>query len=180
MDAIEQLAFYGFGLAASSFARELRVRNTQLKLIAYDKYPTQEKLELAEMLGVEWVRDIRDFAACSNLILSLVRNDAAVEAAISLAVVLPADGVSRQYIDANSVPPQDKKQICSVMEARGTQVVDAAICGYVPRLGLSVPILLSGASAADMESAMKQLDFNCKAVGTQVGQAAAIKLSESH
>jgi 3-hydroxyisobutyrate dehydrogenase-like beta-hydroxyacid dehydrogenase len=177
---IDQLALYGFGLAASSFARVLRENNSQLELIAYDKYPTQEKLDLAQSIGVEWIENISEFAARSELILSLVRSDAAVEAAVSFAIALPADGKSRLYIDANSVPPQDKIQIGQVLKARGVQIVDAAVCGYVPKLGLAVPILLSGAHASDLEQALNQLAFNCRAIGTEAGQAAAMKLSSTH
>jgi 3-hydroxyisobutyrate dehydrogenase len=77
------------------------------------------------------------------------------------------------------VSPKQKQSIAAAVAPSRARVVDGAVMGSAPENGLNVSILLSGHGAAEVSGILSGLGFNCRAVGVQVGEAAAIKMVRS-
>ena len=123
----------------------------------------------------------RDTAAAAlggaPLVLSLVTADQALAAA---EVCAPHLAPGALWCDGNSVAPATKRAAAAAVEAAGGRYVDMAVLAPVDPARLAVPVLLSGEAALDAQSALAALGFtNIRVVGSQVGEASAIKMIRS-
>jgi 3-hydroxyisobutyrate dehydrogenase-like beta-hydroxyacid dehydrogenase len=121
--------------------------------------------------------ELASVVAHTDILLSLVTADQALAAARAVAVCR-APGAF--YCDMNSIAPQTKQAAAELIEAAGGFYVDVAVMAPVDPARLAVPLLLSGARAADAASRLSALGFiNINIVGEAVGRASSIKMIRS-
>lgn len=136
-----------------------------------------EKIEArAREIRLRLVDSPRALAERSDLLISVVVADAAVEAARSIASHLSRDHV---YADLNSVSPRTKQVIASVVADSGARFVEGAIMAPVPPHAHKVPMLLGGASANLFVERLAPYGMQLEIVSDRVGSAAAVKMCRS-
>ncbi len=165
------VALIGFGEAGEKFARAGQWRGHAR---GWDIKP--ERRALMERYGVETADDAQDALSDAGIAISLVTADAALAAARDYAPLLPPGAL---WCDMNSVSPATKREAAAAVEAAGGRYVDVAVMAPVDS-ELAVPMLLAGPQAAAAIELLAALGFsNARAVGDEVGKAAAIKLIRS-
>ena len=99
--------------------------------------------------------------------------DAAVAAAEEFAPFL---GPGKVYLDLTSSSPEAMKAAAQLIEATGAFFVDGALMGPVPAEGHRVLTFVAGPQAEAVAAALNRYGMNLRVVGTEAGQASAIKL----
>lgn len=129
--------------------------------------------ERAEQLDVE-VMTVEGLRAY-DLVLSVVTPAAAMAAAKGFAAHAHADQL---LVDLNSTTPAVKREIAtSVADSAGARVVDGVLTGGGIALdGFGIPVKLAGPDADEAADRLRALGLNAKAVGTEIGAAAAVKM----
>lgn len=169
---IPELALIGFGEAGHRFAA---AGQWGARARAYDLLPARQPIMVD--CGVRPAASPVAALAGAGLILSLVTAGQALSAAESYAAHLAAGAI---WCDMNSVAPDTKRAAARVIEAAGGRYVDVAVLAPVDPAGMAVPLLLSGAAAADARDGLVALGFgNVRIVGEKVGEAAAVKMIRS-
>ena len=166
-----RVALIGFGEAGETFARAggWRGHCSGWDLLA-------ERRAIMPDCGVEAGGAARDALAGTQIVLSLVTADAALDAARDNAPSLPAGAI---WCDMNSVAPGTKRAAAHEIERAGASYVDVAVMAPVDK-GLAVPLLISGSAAERAQDMLRQLGFaNTRVVGEQIGRASAIKMIRS-
>ena len=134
-------------------------------------------LETITKAGVEPCLSAADALAGAQVVLSLVTASSALQAATDDAPFIAPGAL---WIDMNSVAPDTKRSAASVIEAAGGRYVDAAVMAPVQPAALAVPLLLSGAHAAEAAQVLAQLGFsNIRLAGEDIGRASTIKMLRS-
>src|SRR4029450_4693790 len=100
----------------------------------------------------------------------------AYDAAKDLASDLTADHL---YVDLNSVSPATKQQIAAAVGAGAGRFVEGAIMAPVPSGDHRVPILLNGAWASELRSALSPYRMRLDVMDGPTGAAAAVKRCRS-
>lgn len=164
------LALIGFGEAGETFAA---AGNWGGKAIGVDLLPDRRAAMRRGGIAPVAGATLRS----ASLVLSLVTADQALPAAQSYADQL---GPGTLWCDGNSVAPDTKRAAAGHIEAAESRYVDMAILAPVHPKGLAVPVLLSGAAAQEASVRLRELGFsNLRVVGSEVGQASAIKMIRS-
>lgn len=176
---MQNVGLIGFGEAGSTFAI---AGNWGAAVRAFD-IKTQDAQALGEMqatyarAGVVAAATLDDAVRGPTLLLSMVTADQALTVAKSAARSI---GAGALYCDLNSVAPQTKQAAAKAIEAGGARYIDVAIMAPVKPASLGVPLLLSGADAAEAKERLEALGFNrARIVGAEVGRASAIKMIRS-
>jgi 3-hydroxyisobutyrate dehydrogenase-like beta-hydroxyacid dehydrogenase len=109
--------------------------------------------------------------------LSLVTADQALNAATSCAPMLDRNAL---WLDLNSVAPATKRQAALAISAAGGRYLDVAVMAPVEPGRMSVPLLISGPDASAGHDLLSEIGFkNLRIVGSEIGQASAIKMIRS-
>jgi 3-hydroxyisobutyrate dehydrogenase-like beta-hydroxyacid dehydrogenase len=167
-----ELALIGYGEAGSTFALAGQWGGSAR---GYDILA--ERRSAMPQAGVRACGSAAEAIEGCALVLSLVTADQALTAANEAAPHVARGAI---FCDLNSVSPATKQAAASAIERAGGRYVDVAIMAPVGPSRLNVPLLLSGASAAEAEREIAALGFtNCRVVGTRVGQASAVKMIRS-
>lgn len=168
----KRLAIIGFGEAGSTFASAARWGHAAA---VFDVDPVRRAAALE--MDVIAAPDAGTALAKAGIALSLVTAGSALAAAEQGALYLESGAL---WIDMNSVAPETKRAAAAVIEGTGGRYVDAAVLAPVDPAGMKVPILLSGEAAGEARIELAALGFvNVRIVGTDVGQASAIKMIRS-
>ncbi|MEQ8300540.1 MAG: DUF1932 domain-containing protein [Hyphomonas sp.] len=176
---MDTIGIIGFGEAAQTFTGDPR---WSAKTVAYDIKFSQTDLRPAlkqrcANLDVEPCFSNRDATTGAHLLLSLVTADQAFAAATETAKSLTANTL---YLDMNSVAPDKKRDSAAAISKAGGRYVDVAIMAPVQPACLAVPLLISGEHAADAAEYLSLAGFtNIRMVGSQIGDASAIKMIRS-
>lgn len=174
------VGFIGFGEAASELADGFLSEGiTNIK--AYDVMTNHdvwgEKIKnKAKKLGIELLEDSADILKSSKIVFVAVPANKALEVAQSC-----IDNLSKGtiYVDVSASTPRIKEQISSHITSVGCLFVDVAMLGSLPVYKHKVPILLSGSGANQFTETMKKYGMNLTNIGTEPGQASAVKLIRS-
>ncbi len=167
-----RVALIGFGEAGSTFAR---AGGWEDEATAFDIDPSR-RAAMAEC-GVAAASGVQEALNGAEAVLSLVTADQAVPAAEACAQHL-APGTL--WLDMNSVAPDTKRRAAAAVVAAGGAYVDVAVMAPVDPARLNVPLLVAGPDAARAEALLRALGFaRVRVVGSEVGQASAIKLCRS-
>lgn len=174
------IGFIGFGEAAFHIAKGLCEAGVT-GISAYDINTHSPTLgpriqERASIAGIHLVDSSESLARASEVLLSTVTANAAIEAAEQTAPFL---GRHHLYADMNSVSPAAKQSIKLIVAERGAGFVEAAIMAPVPPHGHRVPILLGGAEAQTFKELMTPYGMRLEIVSREVGAAAATKMFRS-
>jgi 3-hydroxyisobutyrate dehydrogenase-like beta-hydroxyacid dehydrogenase len=108
-----------------------------------------------------------------SVFFSAVTPAAAESVATELSPYIPPNST---YIDLNSIAVPTVLRIAKLIERSGANFIDAAIMGPVPVLGLDVPILLSGAAAAEWHMTAIKFGLSTSVVSDKPGDASAVKM----
>lgn len=125
------IGFIGMGHMGSAMARRLIAAGYQL--IVYDR--TGEKAQEVAHQGASMAQTPRDLAARSQIVMTCVTNDAALEEVIfgpdgALAGVHP-DSI---LIDLSTIAPATSRRLYQAAKERGVLMIDAAVSGSVPQV----------------------------------------------
>ncbi|GAA0610492.1 NAD(P)-dependent oxidoreductase [Paenochrobactrum glaciei] len=175
-----KIAFIGFGEAAQSMAKDLAKQSQIEEIVVYDvrfsdKQASADLLAKAESMNVV---PIMDLSALSDVdfVLSLVVGSATQAVAKSVSAYLSDTAI---FIDLNSVGPATKTLAAvEIRKGKGT-FVEGAVMARVPPYGAKVPIFVAGSAAEETAEKLNALGMNLEAVGTEPGQASALKMIRS-
>jgi 3-hydroxyisobutyrate dehydrogenase-like beta-hydroxyacid dehydrogenase len=173
-----QVGLVGYGEVGRILAEDLRaagvpVRAFDLKL-ATDAAPALHAHAAAH--GVTLVADHAALAAGVDLIVSAVTASQAVAVAEACA---PAVRPGAFFLDVNSASPGAKQRAAACIDGAGGRYVEGAVMTSVPPYRLRVPLLLGGASAADLAPCLDALGFAARVASAQLGVASATKMCRS-
>lgn len=166
------LGFIGFGEAGFEIARGLQ-KEAAPRMSLFDSQQSDLVQKRAREAGVNCLDTMAQVAAASDIVLSLVPPAAAVGVARDLVRHLKPE---QFYLDLTSSFPDDMKTISALVSPSGAHFVDGAMMGPLPLYGHRVLIYAAGAQAPAVEAQMNRLNMNLKAIGTEPGQASAVKL----
>lgn len=171
------LAMIGFGEAGATFADAMPCAGRAFDQKTHDPAARQAMLETLAKARVEPCLCAEDALAGAQVVLSLVTASSALQAATDDAPFIAPGAL---WIDMNSVAPDTKRRAATVIEAAGGRYVDAAIMAPVQPAALAVPLLLSGAHAAEAARVLAELGFsNISLAGEDIGRASTIKMLRS-
>jgi 3-hydroxyisobutyrate dehydrogenase-like beta-hydroxyacid dehydrogenase len=164
-----RIGFIGFGEAASHISRGLSAEGvTQINALDIIARPKQS--------GVTIVRSIEELIATSDFIFSAVTCTVALEVAKQAASYL---NDRHLYIDINSVSPETKITIGSLIKKSGAQYVEAAVMASIPSFGHKVPMLLSSDASDYLIKTLEPLGMKLEDCGPELGRASAFKMFRS-
>jgi len=172
-----KVAVVGTGRMGSAMARSLARAGSDCIL----QNRTSERAEaLAGELGARTVLTPADAAAEADVVITMLENQEAVEAAWT-----GPDGLlsgARQgvvLVDSSTVPPSVIKSFAAAAQAAGAGILDAPVSGSVPLAETGKLTIMVGGSAEDLERArpaLEQLATTIFHIGP-LGTAAALKLA---
>src|SRR4051812_41969687 len=172
-------SFIGFGEAAQHLARGLKAAGAgPLKTydILFDK-PEGERLKRkAEEIGVAWKATSAEAVKGADIVLAAVTAASSKDAAAAAAPHLAA---GQFYMDINSTSPGAKRVNAQAVSPSGAHFVEVAVMESIPPHGIKTPMLLAGPKAAELEGKLAALGMKVEAVGTEFGQASAVKMLRS-
>ncbi len=167
----QNVSLIGFGEAGSTFARAGGWGD------AARVYDIKDKLSEYTEAGVIGCASSRDAIKGSAAIISLVTAGQAMAAAEEAAQGIAPSAL---YFDMNSVAPDTKCRAAKYIHQAGGRYVDVAVMAPVNPAEMSVPLLLSGADAADGALVLSKLGFdNIRLVDGEIGKASSIKMIRS-
>lgn len=174
---VDRIATIGFGEAAGAFAGAWLVPAAAYDLKLDDPAARNAMLERMAAHRIVAARDVAAAIEGADLILSLVTAGSALEAAM---VAADAIAPGQLYCDLNSVAPDTKRAAQAAIERAGGRYIDVAVLAPVFPKRLAVPLLVSGAHAADAAAALRSAGFtNVSVLDGPVGAASSVKMIRS-
>jgi 3-hydroxyisobutyrate dehydrogenase-like beta-hydroxyacid dehydrogenase len=163
-----KVGFLGFGEVASTLSEGLLAQGVEISTCVEGR--SQRTVDLANSMGVELYSTLLELAESSDILLSTV----VPAEAVNIAKEVGADfkGV---YVDLNNISPGTVKEAFTYIENGKT--VDAAIMGGIKN-GLKTPIIASG-QHSETFAELNQYGMNIEVIGTEPGQASALKMLRS-
>jgi putative dehydrogenase len=133
-----------------------------------------ERIRVAGVLAV----DAAEVAATSEIVLSIVPPDRALEVARAFCATLPPSGNRPLYVDANAIAPATARAIDDVIRHAGVRFLDAGIIGSAPGPGYAGPrMYVAGPDAAAFAAALGACGLEVRIVDGTIGAASALKMS---
>lgn len=177
---ISTLGFVGFGEAGFTIGGGLASAGVE-RIVAYDiATDSAERGPLirsrAAQSGATLVGAPADLAAACDILFSTVTSSSALDAAKAAAPFLSARHL---YADLNSVSPETKREIESIVTATGASFVEVAVMAPVQPYGHRVPMLAGGSAARRFVELMSPCGMRLEAIDGPTGKAAATKMCRS-
>ncbi|SMX42376.1 DUF1932 domain-containing protein [Actibacterium lipolyticum] len=174
------IAFIGMGEAGHALVsgwgatRSATITAYDIKL--GDPSTADEITERCDVLAIGCAATAAEAVAKADLVFCTVTADQAVNAAQAAAAHLRPNAF---WCDLNSCAPSSKRAAAAVVEGAGGRYVDVAVMSPVhPKLNM-VPLLISGAHAADIAPVLESLPMAPRIVPGEVGAASSIKMIRS-
>ena len=164
-----KIGFLGFGEVASTLA--VGLLNNGAEVFTCIEGRSLKTKELAKETELNLCKSNRELAESSDILISAVTPLQAVKVAKEVGKY-----VKGVYIDINNVSPSTAEKALSYIENGKT--ADASIIGNVRKNGLNVNILVSG-PFANQFAELNRYGMNINVIGSEIGQASAIKLLRS-
>jgi 3-hydroxyisobutyrate dehydrogenase-like beta-hydroxyacid dehydrogenase len=127
----------------------------------------------ARKAGLEDAGSLRSVVRRSEVILSVIPPDSALEVARTVAS-LAFRGL---YVDGNAVAPQTAREIGRVVEAAGARFVDGGIIGPAARTRGTTRFYLSGPAAPEVAVLFSAGPIDAIALDGPAGAASALKMA---
>lgn len=115
--------------------------------------------------------DLRSLAASSDVVVSVVPPEAAVEATRDVV----GAGFTGTYLDANAIAPATARTIDRMVAEAGGEFVDGGIVGGPPRARGETRLFVSGARAGAVAELFDDSTFEVVCLGDTIGAASAMK-----
>ena len=176
---LEHVGLVGYGEVGKAFAAGLQphVRSVAAWDLKFAHATTREaELAHSRRAGVVPSDSLKALCAGTDLLIS------AVTASSTLAVAEAAASHIRPgtvFLDLNSASPGTKQQAARLIDATGAFYVEAGVMTSVPPYGIRVPMLLGGATAAQLALQLQAWGMNARVVSDKLGVASAIKMCRS-
>jgi 3-hydroxyisobutyrate dehydrogenase-like beta-hydroxyacid dehydrogenase len=174
-----RLGFMGFGEAALLFATDLsRAGVTQMTAYspsAAKAKPGDTAYVHAKSAGVQLVKTPGALAKRADIIIALTQGKTAVAAARKILKSLQPHHL---YVDCSTNSADAMEKIAALIGDRA-KFIDGAIMGPVAVARLKIPIVVSGAHAAEFRDALTPFGMNIKVISNDPGAASAMKLIRS-
>ena len=176
------IAFIGFGEAAQAMANGLSKEPAITGLSVFDirladAAQAPELIGRAEARKVKACSDLAEALEGADIVLSLVVGSAAVKVAEEAGKHLKKGQI---FIDLNSIGPDAKKRVGEALAKGGDAgFVEGAVMARVPPYEHKVPILLAGPEAERAAKLLTAVGLDIETVGTEIGQACAVKMIRS-
>ncbi len=177
--AFKTTAIIGFGEAGGILGAELAKQGQAVRtydILLDDAEARDAMRRKAATAGVAAAPSHAAAVAGADLVISAVTAASAVAVATTFA---PHARPGQVFLDINSISPEAKRANARAVEAGGADYVEAAVMAAVPPKRLKVPMLLGGARAADVSTALNAIGFATEAVADRIGVASAIKMCRS-
>ena len=176
---LTQLGMVGYGEVGKIITAGLQqhmqsVQVWDLKFTTPITAPTE--IQHATQAGFNVCDGMNALCKASNFIIS------AVTASQTLAVAAEAAKYINKgcvFLDLNSASPATKQAAAKVIEAAGGHYIEAGVMTSIPPYGIRVPMLLGGATAANIAPQLLGFGMDVKIVSADIGVASAIKMSRS-
>lgn len=177
--SIHTIGLIGFGEAGGIFGQDLVAAG--LAVSAFDILFCNEQARermLTKALAAKVVptENLRGAIRDADLIISVVTASSASDAAKQAARILRP---GQFYLDANSVSPETKGKLAAEIGPSGAYFVEGAVMAAVAPQRLKVPMLLGGACAAELASALRAMGMDATPISDRIGVASAIKMCRS-
>ncbi len=175
----EHIGMIGYGEVGKIFAAGLRehVVSTRVWDVKFDNTDLRDaQWAHAAQAGVVASDSLAALCQSADLVLSAVTASNTLAVAEAAAPHLRPGAV---FLDLNSASPGTKQHAARVIEAAGARYVEAGVMTSVPPYGVRVPMLLGGASAAELASVLTAWGLDATAVSDKLGVASAIKMCRS-
>jgi len=174
-----KIGFLGFGEVGSCFACDLTRAGAAVR--AYDAYWNTDPMgprirQRGAEAGVLLAESPEALLRWADVLISVTSPVAALETARMVEGDLHEGQV---YADFNSATPRVKQEIASRVSARGCAFVDGGILGSPRMEGHRVPIVVSGSQAAALASMLNGYGMQITVIGSEPGQASALKVIRS-
>lgn len=176
---IQKVALIGFGEVGGIFGKDLVAAGIEVSTfdVLFSKEQARagmlSKALAAKVMPADNLRGAIDSA---QLVVSVVTASSASAVACEAADLLRP---GQFYLDANSVSPETKSKIAAEVDRSGAYFVEAAVMAAVAPQRLKVPMLLGGAHASELASALRTFGMDTTPVSERVGVASAIKMCRS-
>jgi 3-hydroxyisobutyrate dehydrogenase-like beta-hydroxyacid dehydrogenase len=163
------LGFIGLGAMGSRIAE--RLQRAGHSMTVYDR--NAKRVEALAAKGAAAARTPAEVAARSEIVLSCVADDSAVEE-----VLLGRHGALEQarpgmlVVDLSTVSPATSRLVADAARAKGAAFVDAAMSGSTPQAEQGALVVFAGGEPSAIERARPILDAFSKTV-FHMGQAGA-------
>lgn len=163
-----KVGFLGFGEVASTLSTGLLKNGVEVSTCIEKRSPRTQRL--AQETGLNLCGSNRELAENSDILISAVTPGAAIRTA-----KVVGKYVNGVYVDINNISPVTAKKALSFI--KNGKTVDASIIGSV-RTGLNVQIIASGRFAHEF-TRLNNYGMNIDVIGTEIGQASALKMLRS-
>lgn len=173
-----RVGLVGYGEVGRILAEDLRAKGVavsafDLKLAGAQAAPLREH---AAAHGVALADSHAALARDADFIVSAVTASQAVTVAQACA---PAVRSGARFLDFNSASPGAKQRAAALIDAAGGRYVEGAVMTSIPPYRIRVPLLLGGASAAELAPLLNALGFDAKVASERLGVASATKMCRS-
>lgn len=140
---------------------------------------TREKAQPLVEQGATLAPSLAELASVSDLIFSMVTDDAAVEA-----IYNPADGLlfgqvsGRLFIEMSTIRPDTIRRLATLINARGAALLDAPMSGTVAPARAGRLLALVGGAPENLERARPALEVWCRRIAHMgpIGSGTTMKL----
>ena len=169
------VGFIGVGRMGEPMA--LRLLAAGFKLAVWNR--TREKLANVVAAGAIAVDRISDVAAKSEIVLTIVTDDRAVEQVYE--ELLTADVRGKIFADMSTVLPATEKYVAARLSREGAAFVDAPVAGTIQPARDGRLLIFAGGSPSDVQSLRPVFDVLARRVEYlgPVGSGAAMKLAHN-
>jgi 3-hydroxyisobutyrate dehydrogenase-like beta-hydroxyacid dehydrogenase len=173
-----QIGLVGYGEVGRILAEDLRAQG--LTLSTHDlKFGAEAGGPLREHAATHAVvvePSHATLAARADFIVSAVTASQTVAVAAACA---PAIRRGAFFLDFNSASPGAKQRAAALIDGAGARYVEGAVMTSIPPYRIKVPLLLGGASAAELAPLINALGFASKVASDRLGVASATKMCRS-
>ena len=173
-----RVGLVGYGEVGRILAEDLRARGAavttfDLKLTT-DAAPALR--EHAAAHGVTLAAGHAALASEADFIVSAVTASQTVAVAEACASAIQPGAF---FLDFNSASPGAKQRAAAWIDGAGGRYVEGAVMTSIPPYRIKVPLLLGGASAAELSPLINALGFASKVASERLGVASATKMCRS-
>jgi 3-hydroxyisobutyrate dehydrogenase-like beta-hydroxyacid dehydrogenase len=173
---MKTIGFIGLGAMGSRIAGRLLDAGHSV----YGTNRTPAKAQALIDRGLQWRDTPREVAASADLILSMVTDDAALDA-----IALGPDGIlaglreEQIYIDMSTVSPRASRELAARVDSLGAQMLDAPVSGSIPQAESGTLAIMVGGEPhafAAVEPLLRELAHTVTHIGPN-GQGLLLKLA---
>ncbi len=148
---MERIGFIGLGSMGHPMAQNLQ--KAGFPLTVYNRTPDKAQ----DFIGKASVADnIKALVENSDIIFTMLTNDAAVTEVYAQLVSLPISG--KLFIDMSTIARQKSVETAALIQQQAASFIDAPVAGSTKPAADGTLIIMAGAAAADLERARPYLE----------------------